>query len=104
MKTERRLARRFIMRVPLRFRLLKDPSTPERAADSMNISRRGVYFATDLNVSIGLPVQVRLTMPEEVVGSQAGEWCYTGRIVHADRLGSNGTSGVGVQFLYYEVE
>lgn len=70
----------------------------------MNISRRGVYFVTDLDVSIGLPVQVRLTMPEEVVGNQAGVWCYTGRVVHVERLGSNGTSGVGVQFLYYEVE
>ncbi len=72
---ERRSTRRFIMRVPLRFRPMKQASIPEESAASMNISTHGVYFATATKVSEGV----------EPLGT------------------TNGKSGIGVQFLYYEV-
>jgi len=32
------------------------------------------------------------------------EWSFTGRVAHVEPLGTtNGKSGIGVQFLYYEV-
>jgi hypothetical protein len=103
--SERRVAPRFIMKVPLRFRPVKaPPHIPEEPANSMNISTRGVYFATDMPVSEGSPVKISLKMPREVIGGLVSEWLFTGRIVHVEPVPfANGKTGVGVQFLYYEV-
>lgn len=101
---ERRSARRFIMKVPLKFRPMKTATHPEESAASMNISTHGVFFATDQKVSKGLMLQVHLKMPREVVGDEVTEWCFTGRVAHVESLGATkDKSGVGVQFLYYEV-
>jgi Tfp pilus assembly protein PilZ len=43
-------------------------------------------------------------MPKEIVGDGAEEWSFTGRVAHVEPLNrQNGKSGVGVQFLFYEV-
>jgi PilZ domain-containing protein len=102
--SDRRSARRLIMRVPLRFRPIQTAADPELEADSMNICNHGVYFATDRKLPEGVMIQVHLKMPREVVGDDVKEWCFTGRVAHVEQLGANnGKSGVGVQFLYYEV-
>jgi hypothetical protein len=101
---ERRSARRFIMKVPLKFRPMKAATHPEETGASMNISTHGVFFATDQKVPKGLMLQVHLKMPREVVGDEVAEWCFTGRVAHVESLGATkDKSGVGVQFLYYEV-
>jgi hypothetical protein len=69
----------------------------------MNISNRGVYFATNLPVREGNLVQVVLHMPKEVGGDPRHERCFTGRVAHVDQKEfANGMYGVGVHFLYYE--
>ncbi|MGB2900561.1 MAG: PilZ domain-containing protein [Candidatus Acidiferrum sp.] len=102
---DRRTSRRLIMKVPLRFRPMKATSIPEEtAAASMNISTHGVFFATDQKVSKGLLLQVHLKMPREIIGDDVEEWSFTARVAHVESLGAaNEISGVGVQFLYYEV-
>lgn len=70
----------------------------------MNISTHGVYFATDQKVDKGLLVQLHLKMPREIMGEDVAEWSFTGRVAHVEPLNPlNGKSGVGVQFLCYEV-
>jgi Tfp pilus assembly protein PilZ len=103
---ERRHGHRFIMRVPLRFHASKEKERVlrEEAVSSMNISTHGVYFATDQKVKQGLLVQLHLKMPKEIVGDDVEEWSFTGRVAHVEPLSRhNGKSGVGVQFLFYEV-
>lgn len=101
---ERRHGHRFIMRVPLRFHATKEAPLKEESVSSMNISTRGVYFATDQKLAEGLMVQLRLKMPKEIVGDEVDEWSFTGRVAHVEPLSRpNGKSGVGVQFLFYEV-
>jgi hypothetical protein len=101
---ERRHGHRFIMRVPLRFHATKDAAFREESVSSMNISTHGVYFATDQKVAEGLLVELHLKMPKEIVGDVVGEWSFTGRVAHVEPLNrQNGKSGVGVQFLFYEV-
>jgi len=63
--TERRLATRFNFKLPLRVRISKS-AAPERAAESLNVSARWMYFATDLPLQKGTPVQLVFAMPEEV--------------------------------------
>ena len=101
--SERRSARRLIMKVPLRFRPMHEPGDPEWEAATMNICNYGVYFATDHRLPRGEMIQVHLKMPREVVGDDVAEWCFTGRVAHVESLGANHDKlGVGVQFLYYE--
>jgi PilZ domain-containing protein len=101
---ERRHGHRFIMRVPLRFHPTKKAALREEIASSMNISTHGVYFATDQELAEGLLLQLHLKMPKEIVGDDVEEWSFTGRVAHVEPLSrQNGKSGIGVQFLFYEV-
>jgi len=101
--SERRAARRFIINFPLQLQPTKTPSLAARATKAMNVSTRGVYFATDLPLCQGQLVQVLLQMPIEVTGKVVNERCFTGRVAHVHpNEFANGMSGVGVQFLYYE--
>ena len=52
----------------------------------------------------GLVLQLPWRMPKEIVGDDVDEWSLTGRVAHVESLSrKNGKSGVGVQFLFYEV-
>ena len=52
----------------------------------------------------GLMVQLHLKMPKKIVGDEVEEWSFTGRVAHVESLSrKNAKSGVGVQFLFYEV-
>ena len=101
---ERSHGYRFLMKVPLRLQATKGAALREEAVSSMNISTHGVYFATDQKVVEGLLVELHLKMPKEIVGDEVEEWSFTGRVAHVESLSrKNGKSGVGVQFLFYEV-
>ncbi len=80
--SERRTARRFIMNVPLQLQPAKTPSLAARPIRAMNVSTRGVYFATDLPLSQGQLVQVLLQMSKEVTGKVVNERRFTGRVAH----------------------
>ena len=83
---------------------MNETSIPEETAASMNISTHGVFFATERKVSEGLLLQVHLKMPKEIIGDDVEEWSFTARVAHVESLGvTNKISGVGLQFLYYEV-
>jgi len=83
---------------------MNETSMPEETAASMNISTHGVFFATERKVSEGLLLQVHLKMPREIIGGEVEEWSFTARVAHVESLGvTNKISGVGLQFLYYEV-
>jgi len=102
MATERRQTRRLIMRVPMRIHALGNHAHAEEPVESMNISLRGAYFPTSLELEVGSYVEVRFKMPEEIVSGQTHEWTFTGRVTHRQQLGRLGKKfGVGVYFLYY---
>ncbi len=89
------------MRVPMRIRSLQRAPGQEHTVESMNISIRGVYFATDAIFEQKEELEIRLRMPEQLMAGQMTDWCFTGRVAHVEKLGKNGKRGVGVQFLYY---
>lgn len=101
MSTERRQARRLIMRVPMHVRTLGDLPPGEEHVESMNISPRGTYFPTTLPLRVGSHVELRFKMPDEVVPGQTHAWTFTARVVHVQQLGGfTKKFGVGVYFLY----
>jgi hypothetical protein len=89
------------MRVPMVVRSLREGSQREYPVESMNISSRGVYFATDAKFEQKEEIEIRLHMPEQLMAGQITDWWFTGRVAHVQKVGKNDKSGVGVQFLYY---
>lgn len=72
-------------------------------AKAINISTRGVYFATNVALCVGEAVEVLLEMPTRVTGVKAGIRRFAGRVTHIESKNMlPGLSGIGVQLLYYE--
>jgi hypothetical protein len=77
---------------------------PDEIAESLNLSARGVSFATRFPLSVGTPIQLYLKVPEEVTGKPSSEWRCRGQVIHTRPVESNpGTLLVGVMIVYYEV-
>lgn len=101
---ERRLVPRHNLRVPLRFRTITKPASPEQKAESLNISKRGVYFATDFPLKVGTPVELFLKMPMEVTGKAPTDLRCTARVVHLERNKFVGKTGIGVHIEQLEAQ
>lgn len=99
-KSDRRAAPRFRIALPLHFQLAKS-SEPECAAETMDVSSRGMCMETDTPPQIGAILQVRLRLPEMIMGWRVPEWRITGHVVHVESS-EPGKYEVGVQFHYYE--
>jgi hypothetical protein len=98
---ERRVSRRFNLRIPLIFHRVTSRIGREQSAKSLNISAKGVYLATNVALFVGQRVQVRLLMPKRVTGKEAVEWCFGGSVKHVElqpKGSPPGSWGVGVGF------
>ena len=103
MTQERRLAHRVTLRIPLRFRPLPNPTTMEQKAESVNISEKGVYFATDFPLKVGTSLELFLNMPQEITGKSPTAVRCTARVVHVQpKIFAGNKSGVGVHIEQYE--
>lgn len=63
---DRRQTSRLIMRVPMRIRRLRKAPQNEELVESLNISLRGVYFATKTKFELKEDLELRLHMPERL--------------------------------------
>lgn len=100
--SDRRAAPRFRISIPLHFQLSQS-SDPECAAETVDVSSRGVCMETDTPPLIGSILEVRLRMPEMIMGWRAPEWRIICHVVHVEHMSiESGKYGVGVQFHYYE--
>ncbi len=70
-RSDRRLSGRYKVKTPLRVRLWKS-AVPECTAESVNLSQRGIYFATDSALRKGETVEVLFNMPQEIIGEPTG--------------------------------
>ena len=57
---------------------------------------------TDAPPRLGSILEVRLRMPEMIMGWRVPEWTITGHVVHVEEGAEPGKYSVGVQFHYYE--
>jgi hypothetical protein len=99
--SDRRLALRFPVTVPVYIRVWKSPD-PERRVESVNLSEAGLYFETDAPPSLGAVIHLRLEMPQVITGRIEREWRCIGKVVRVTPVAGASRSGVGVQFAYYE--
>jgi hypothetical protein len=103
--SERRIDTRVNIRVPLRFRTLNNPGATEQAAESENISQRGIYFETVVPLKIGTPVELSLRMPQEFAGKTSSDVKCVARVVHVrPAQGPGGKIGIGLHIERYEAK
>lgn len=102
-RCDRRIAKRHPIRTALRVRAWK-ADTPEKRAESVNLSQRGIFFISDSLVAKGEVLEILLKMPEEITGEPTTEWRCTGHVVRVEPVDSpRGKFGVGVHFYCYDV-
>lgn len=100
---DRRLAERHLLRVPLQLRLRRSQQCGQ-SAESENVSRRGVFFTTDLPKDEGTMLDLLLEMPETISGVRAAQWMCMGHVVRVEQgAAADGARGVGVEFDFYVV-
>jgi hypothetical protein len=100
-KSDRRAAPRFRIAIPLRFQVAKS-SEPEHAAETLDVSSCGMCMETDAPPRVGAILQVRVRLPEMIIGWRVPEWSITGRVVHVKLSAARSKYEVGVEFHYYE--
>jgi hypothetical protein len=101
--SDRRLAQRFILTIPLYIRAWNSQAAEQRV-ESVNISECGAYFETDQPPREGAMMQIRLDMPKEITGNPTVEWRCTGKVTRIQPATPPGTVlGVSVRFDYVEV-
>ena len=64
--SERRTTQRFQMRLPLTVRWTTGAAVGETSTESRDVSSRGVYFFLGKDVKEGSPVEILLTLPNEI--------------------------------------
>ena len=90
---ERRSAQRFQIRLPMVVRWTSGSAIGEASTVSRNVSSRGVYFFLPKEVSNGSPVEIVLTLPNEITLAGPVKVRCLGRIKRAD---TDDPSRVGV--------
>src|SRR6202035_2098210 len=94
---ERRIDTRVNIKVPFRFRVLNNPGATEQVAESINISQRGLLFATTIPLNVGTPLEVSLKMPQELAGPVSTEGRCVARVVHIQPSAFfGGKAGIGL--------
>jgi hypothetical protein len=78
---ERRMMRRFDMRLPALVRLDQDH---EFQTETQNISARGVFFYLDRPVAEGTPCEVTLTFPPHITLTDAVRVRFTARVIRVE--------------------
>ena len=79
---ERRLMRRFDMRLPA---VVRFEGSPEFHTETQNVSARGVFFYLDQPVTAGTRMHVTLTFPPHVTLTDAVRVRFTARVIRIDQ-------------------
>ena len=96
--SERRKARRVALQIPVRVRLWESV-IPEQKVECLNISERGLYFASGTRFTAGERLELVLKMPEDIVGRGNSNWLCVGQVVRTHALDSSSLAlGVAVEF------
>jgi len=102
-RTERRLAERFGLKIPLRVRIAKSAGL-EHTVESLNVSTRGISFATDLPLCKGSQcISLSRCQKKSHINLRLNG-TVPGHVVHVQpNSSSQGANYVGVGFDCYEV-
>jgi hypothetical protein len=94
--TERRLARRYDLSLPVSVRLPAIKPDTEQSGQTRDISTRGVYFTMQEDLTPGTEVDFTLTLPAEITRGTEVFVRAHGRVVRVDREQAIPPEHVGV--------
>lgn len=101
MQKERRLSRRFQMKLPLTVRWTNESAIGEVITESKEVSSRGIYFLLPKEVKSGSPVEIVMTLPHEVTMAGPVRVRCLGRILRTS-VESGSSFGVAAAIERYE--
>ena len=96
---ERRMMRRFDMRLPAIVRL---EGTSEFHTETQNVSARGVFFYLDRAVDAGTKLEVTLTFPPHVTLTDAVRVRFTARVIRVEHPLPSARIGTAAMIEDYE--
>jgi len=96
---ERRMMRRFDMRLPAVVRL---EGTNEVHTETQNVSARGVFFYLDRAIEAGTKLQVTLTFPPHVTLTDAVRVRFTARVIRVENPLPSSRVGTAAMIEDYE--
>jgi hypothetical protein len=96
---ERRMMRRFDMRLPALVRL---EGTSEYYTETQNVSARGVFFYLDRAVTAGTKLEVTLTFPPHVTLTDAVRVRFAARVIRVESPLPSARVGVAAMIEDYE--
>jgi hypothetical protein len=79
---ERRLAQRFALQLPIRYRAIADVIWQE--AHTENVGKSGVFFRHDATLDVDTPIEMVLSLPVELGGELGATTHCRGRIVRVE--------------------
>jgi Tfp pilus assembly protein PilZ len=96
----RRAESRVDVRLPIRFRSITNPASPEQSAEAVNISEHGLLFSTNCPLRVGEEVEIYLRLPREL-SQKPGQVRWNARVVHVEPNQGVRKHGVGVRVETY---
>jgi hypothetical protein len=98
---ERRVMRRFDMRLPALVRL-GESDLPEVATETQNVSARGVFFYLDRPLEVGAKFEVTLTFPPHITLTDPVRVRFLAQVVRVDAPRPSARVGIAAVIEEYE--
>ena len=97
----KRATRRFALRLPVSVSYSQD-GEQEKAAQTRDVSARGICFYLDSAIATGSPIEFTLTLPPEITLTESIRVKCKGRVVRVDDATSGGKVAVAAVIDEYE--
>jgi hypothetical protein len=94
--TERRMARRYDLSLPLNVRMPINREPRAHSGQTRDISTRGVYFTVPNDLAPGTEVDFTLTLPAEITRGTEVFVRAHGRVIRVDKRSDDNHETIGV--------
>jgi hypothetical protein len=98
---EKRATRRFALRLPLSVNCSEE-TVSEKAAQTRDVSARGICFYVDSSVEAGSAIEFTLTLPPEITLTESIQVRCKGKVVRVDGPGVDNKVAVAAVIDEYE--
>ena len=100
-QADQRSTRRFSLKLPLTVKLPQG-ETHSVAAQTKDVSARGVFFYLDSEVTEGSPIEFTLTLPPEITLTESIKVHCLGKVVRIDKNAKESQVGIAAAIHQYE--
>jgi len=94
--TERRIARRYDLSLPVIIRIPAEMTVDSQKGKTRDISTRGLYFVVDQDLEAGSELDITLTLPAEVTHGNEVHIRAQGKVVRVERRMEDGNNRMGI--------